>query len=240
MNHLPFYIPAVFILTTLLTIYLFYKASGKNMKLLIVIVSWMTFQSALAATGFFSFTNAVPPRLLLLLVLPLVSIAVIFSTEKGKFFLGSFDVKLLAILHTVRISIEVVLFWLFLNKTIPQLMTFEGRNFDLISGITAPLIYYFGFVKRTISIKAMIAWNFVCLAILMFTVTNAVLSAPTPLQKFAFDQPTIAVLYFPFVWLPGVVVPLAIFSHLISIRFLIKESKQKTDTTASFVIKQVA
>jgi hypothetical protein len=240
MNHLPFYIPAVFIATTFWTIYLFYKASNKNRRLLIVIAGWMTIQSVIAETGFLTITNTIPPRLILLIVLPLIAIAFIFSSEKGRLFIEHFDVKALTLLHTIRIGIEMVLFWLFLNKTMPQLMTFEGRNFDLISGITAPLIYYFGFVKQKMGAKTMLAWNFICLAILLFTVSNAILSAPTPFQKFGFDQPTIAVLYFPFVWLPGVVVPLVIFSHLISIRLLTKQIRQKSITTSPFVIKQVA
>lgn len=240
MNHLPFYIPLVFILTTLLTIYLFYSASNKNMKLLMVIAGWMTIQSAIAATGFFTVENSLPPRFLLLILLPIIGIVTIFSTVKGKSFVDGFDLKTLTLLHSTRIAIEMVLFWLFLNKVMPRLMTFEGRNFDLISGVTAPLVYYFGFVKRKMGIKTMLAWNFICVAILLFTVGNAILSAPTPLQRFGFDQPTVAVFYFPFVWLPGVVVPLVIFSHLISIRLLIKETRQKNISSSPLLMKQVA
>jgi hypothetical protein len=240
MRHLPFYIPAVFILATLLTIYLFYKASGRNMKLLMIIATWMTIQSAIAVSGFFTIENTMPPRFLLLILLPIIGIITTFSTVKGKLFIDGFDLKTLTLLHSIRIAIEMVLFWLFLDKLMPQLMTFEGRNFDLVSGISAPLIYYFGFVKKTIGIKAIIAWNCICLAILLFTVSNAILSAPTPLQRFAFDQPTIAVFYFPFVLLPGIVVPLVIFSHLITVRLLIKEIRQKNISSSPLFIKQVA
>jgi hypothetical protein len=240
MNQLPFYVPAVFILATFLTIYLFYKASKGNMKLLMIIAAWMTIQSAIAATGFFTVENSLPPRFLLLIIIPVIAIIITFSTTKGKSFIGGFDVKRLTLLHSIRIAIEIVLFWLFLNKAMPQLMTFEGRNFDLISGITAPLIYYFGFVKEKIGTKTILAWNFICLAILLFTVGNAVLSAPTPLQQFAFDQPTIAVFYFPFVWLPGVVVPIVIFSHVVTIRLLLKEIKENNLVSTSLLIKQIA
>jgi hypothetical protein len=240
MNHLPFYIPAVFILTTFLTIFLFYQASNRNRKLLIVIIAWLVIQSAIAVTGFFTVTNSLPPRFLLLIVLPFAGIIATLSTVKGKSFVDGFDMKTLTLLHTLRIPIEIVLLLLFLNKALPQLMTFEGRNFDLISGITAPLIYYFGFKKRRLGTKSMLIWNFICLFILLFTVSNAVLSAPFPFQKFAFDQPTIAVLYFPFIWLPAIVVPLVIFSHLVSIRLLLKEVKYKNLSSSTLLIKRVA
>lgn len=239
MSNLPFYIPAVFILATFLTIHLFYKASNGNVKLLMIVAAWMTIQSAIAATGFFTVENSLPPRFLLLIIIPVIGIITIFSTTKGKSFIDSFDVKTLTLLHSTRIAIEVVLFWLFLSKAMPQLMTFEGRNFDLVSGITAPLIYYFGFIKGRIGVKTILAWNVVCLAILLFTVGNAILSAPTPLQRFSFDQPTIAVFYFPFVWLPGIVVPIVIFSHLISIHLLMKKIRDKNVVSTSLLIKQV-
>ena len=61
---------------------------------------------------------------------------------------------------------EIVLFWLFLEKSVPELMTFEGRNFDIIAGITAPVIYYFGFVKNTLAKPILIGWNILCLGLL--------------------------------------------------------------------------
>jgi hypothetical protein len=239
MHHLPIYIPVVFILTTVLTISLFYRASNKNRRFLPVIIVWLIIQSAIALTGFFTVTNALPPRFLLLITLPFAGIITMFSTAKGKAFIDGFDIKTLTLLHTIRIPIEIVLFWLFLNKAVPQLMTFEGRNFDLLSGITAPLVYYFGFRKRKLGMKAIVAWNFICLFILLFTVSNAILSAPLPFQQFAFDQPTVAVFYFPFVWLPGIVVPLVIFSHLISIRLLLKEARHQHAPSTTLFVKQV-
>jgi len=47
-------------------------------------------------------------------------------------------------------------------------------------------------------------------------------------QLFAFDQPNIAILYFPFVWLPSFIVMTVLFSHLISIRRLVKNKKINT------------
>jgi len=229
MNHIPFYIPVIFILTTFLTLYIFYRASNRNTGLLMIIATWLIVQSAVATTGFFIKEDTIPPRFLLLILPPLAAIVFVFLTARGEAFIDRFDIGKLTYLHTIRIAIEMTLFGLFLNKTMPQLMTFEGRNFDLISGLTAPVVYYFGFVKRKIGLKTMLAWNVICLAILLFTVSNAVLSAPTPFQQLAFDQPTIAVLYFPFVWLPGIVVPLVIFSHLITMRSLTKELSYKKD-----------
>jgi hypothetical protein len=239
-DHLPFYIPLLFMLTTFLTVFLFYKASGKNPMFLIVAAAWMLIQSVLSAAGFFTVTDTLPPRFLLLILPPLITIIISLSTTKGKLFIDRFDTSILTLFHSIRIPVEMVLFFLFLNKAMPQLMTFEGRNFDLLSGITAPLVYYFGYSKKKLGTKILLAWNVVCLLILLFTVSNAILSAPTPFQKFGFEQPSIAILYFPFVWLPGVLVPLVISSHLITIRFLLKEVKQKNSSRLNLAVRQVA
>jgi hypothetical protein len=59
----------------------------------------------------------------------------------------------------------------------------------------------------------------------MNIVLNAVLSVPTAFQQFAFDQPNIAILYFPFNLLPAVVVPLVLLSHLVVIRQLLNNNE---------------
>jgi hypothetical protein len=130
-----------------------------------------------------------------------------------------------------------VLLWLAIYKTIPQLMTFEGRNFDILSGITAPFIYYFGYVTGKLHRSLLLIWNLLCIALLVNVVTIAILAVPTPFQKLAFDQPNIAVLYLPFIWLPAVLVPMVLFSHLVCIRQLFSVPARKRANTATFPIQ---
>jgi hypothetical protein len=139
----------------------------------------------------------------------------------GGRFLDRLDLKSLTLVHIVAIPVELVLYWLFLNKAVPKLMTFEGRNFDILSGLSAPLVWYFGFVKQKLGRIALIIWNLVCLALLLNVIPLAVLSLPTPFQRFAFDQPNIALGHFPFFLLPACIVPLVLFSHLAALRILI-------------------
>ena len=159
-----------------------------------------------------------PPRFFLLIVPPLLFIVILFFTVSGRKFIDDLNLKYLTLLHTIRVLVELVLFWLFLHKVVPQIMTFEGRNFDIFSGLTAPVIFYFGFIKKTLPNKILLLWNFICLGLLINIVAIAVLSAPFPFQQLGFDQPNIALLYFPFIWLPCCIVPLVLLSHLAAIR----------------------
>lgn len=220
MENLPAYISILFGFTTILTAWLFYKAACNSKPVILIILIWLAIQAFIARSGFYIVTDTLPPRFLLLVLPPLLGIAGLFMTPKGRKFIDSLDLKSLTILHIIRIPVELVLFLLFTYKTIPELMTFEGRNFDILSGITAPLIFYFGFVRKQLSPQIILIWNVICLGLLVNIVSNAVLSAPFPFQQFAFDQPNIAVLYFPFTWLPSCVVPLVLLSHLAAIRQL--------------------
>lgn len=100
---------------------------------------------------------------------------------------------------------------------VPEAMTFEGQNFDILSGITAPVIYFLAFRNRRVNRPLLIAWNIAALLLLANIVTIAVLAFPSPIQQIAFDQPNRAVMYFPYVWLPAVVVPIVLFSHVASL-----------------------
>lgn len=217
----------LFILITLATLLIFFAAvrhsnysKKKVTTILSGLITWLVIQGILSGNGFFEDTWSLPPKLILAILPPLLAIVFLFTTKKGKRFIDSLPLQTLTWLNTIRVPVEIGLYFLCIHKTIPQLMTFEGRNFDIISGITAPLMAWFGFVKRKIPRNVILIWNILCLILVINIVTLGILSAPTRFQQFAFEQPNIAVLYFPFNWIPAFIVPIVIFTHLVSIRQL--------------------
>jgi hypothetical protein len=131
---------------------------------------------------------------------------------------------MLTLLHVVRIPVELSLYWLASHKAVPGLMTFAGSNFDIIAGITAPVMYFVCFTGRQVKHRlVLLAWNLLCLGLLLNIVITGVLSAPFAFQRFAFDQPNIAIFFFPFVWLPSFIVMVVLLSHLAAIGQLQKK-----------------
>jgi hypothetical protein len=228
MHSIPLYLSLAFSATTLVTVALFYKASNHSKITLFLLLGWLLVQGLIARTGFYTNTTSMPPRLLALLLPPLLFIIALFITPAGKRYLDGMDLKTLTLLHTIRIPVELVLLGLFIHHTIPKVMTFEGHNFDLLSGITAPVVYYFGFVKKRIGRTGLLLWNVVCLFLLINIVITAILSVPYSFQKLGLEQPNIAVLHFPFVWLACCVVPLVLLAHLAGIRQLLLKKKATT------------
>jgi hypothetical protein len=221
MLPLPF-LNGVFVLVTFICVWMFYRASGRSRQVLLVSCGWLILQAGVTLTGFYRDFNTLPPRILFALIPALLFIAGLFFTSKGRAFLDSLNPAWLTYLHAVRIPVEIVLLLLFLEGLIPEVMTFEGRNFDILAGLSAPFVAIYGYVKKTIGRTGLLIWNFVCIGLLVNIVTTAVLSAPFPFQQLAFDQPNMAVFYYPFIWLPAFIVPIVLLAHLAVIRQLFR------------------
>ena len=209
----PVWVELMFLVTTLATIVLFYMANGRPLITTIFIIAWAVVQSLLAYGGFYTVIDTSPPRLMFILI-PIVLVMIFgLLPKQRRWFNKTRDVKYSTLLHTVRLPVEITLYMLFVNRMVPELMTFEGRNFDIIMGITAPVVAWL-LVRNKMGRKALIAWNVIGLCLVLFIMVNGVLSAQTPFQQFAFDQPNRGIAYFPFVLLPAVIVPIVIWTHL--------------------------
>ena len=220
LDVLPVYYNLLAISLTFIVMFLFYMASNFSSKVLLLSVVWLLVQGAISYTGFYT-KITIPPRFILLIAPIFGFLLSLFFTKSGRAFIYGLNLKFLTSIHLIRIPVEFGLHTLFVYKLIPQIMTYEGLNFDIIMGITAILILLFGWSGGVPRKKLQLAWNFLGLILIFTIITISILSAQTPLQQFGFDQPNIAVLYFPYCWLPGYIVPIVVFSHLASIRKLV-------------------
>ncbi|WP_276482437.1 hypothetical protein [Paraflavitalea pollutisoli] len=221
MNNIPGYISLIFTVTTALSLYLFYRATKPSGTTVMVILTWLALQGILAFFGFYLVTETTPPRFILAIAPALITILLLFLLPPGRQWMDSWKLQRLTWLHVVRVPVELVLFWLYQHGQVPLLMTFEGSNPDILSGLTAPLIAWLAFRSGSPRRALLIAWNLLCLGLLLNIVIRAILSAPTPFQQWGFEQPNIGVLQLPFVWLPAFIVPVVLLSHLAALRQLL-------------------
>lgn len=221
---LPLYVPIVFVVTTLATIW-FLMAAAKPAgadsfpykTLLFLIPLWLLLTGFLATTDFYRNPESMPPRVLVFGVWPAVFLIVGYFIFFRRSFIDKLSLKNLTLLHVIRVPVEIVLLWLFQAGTVPRIMTFEGWNFDILSGVTAPLVYFLAFRNNRVNRPLLIVWNILALGLLANIVTIAVLSFQGPMQRLAFEQSNIGVTYLPFIWLPAIVVPIVLFAHLASL-----------------------
>ena len=224
LSNLPNYIPIIFGLTTAFTVFFCYFIVSKSSqhahlanRVLFLLLAWLLFQFGMAYSGI---SYAVKPTVFLLGGVPLLLLTLwLLLSKKGQAFIDDLPLHYLIFLSIVRIPVEMVLYWLFEQGAVPEIMTFAGRNFDILPGIAAPFVAFLAFKKKG---KALIwAWSIIGTILLLSIITHAILSAELPVQQFGFEQPNIAIFHAPFNWLATFVAPMVLLTHFIILRRLI-------------------
>jgi hypothetical protein len=184
----------------------------------IVIFAWLMFTLIIGLTGYLNEFTDKPPRILLITFPPLIFILLVFNMKGFHALTSALDSFWFIYPQSFRILMELILILLYRYKVIPLQMTFEGWNFDILIGLTAPVVAYYCFNKKLWPQWVATIWNVMGLLTLANIVTIALLSTPYPFRQFMNEPANTVIFYFPFVWLPGFVVPFAVLLHLLSIR----------------------
>lgn len=77
--------------------------------------------------------------------------------------------------------------------------------------------------KGNIGRRGIIAWNLVCLVLLLNIDMTAILSTPSPWRVFMNEPANYVVTHFPIALLPASLVPLAYYPHFMSFRQMSQE-----------------
>lgn len=213
----------IFISTSIAAIALFWLGTGKSKAVLAAGLLWWMAVALLSATGFFQHTKYALPRVMLAVNLPAILYVIWMYRQLP---VSRISENHLLAVHMLRVPVELVLYRLFLEGKVPLVMTFKGWNPDIITGISAiVLLLYTLYTGKSLNRRLFRIWNIAGIIFLAIIVTIAVLSAPSPLQQFAYHQPNVAILQFPYTLLPGMVVPLVLLSHLLCLK---SSSSRKT------------
>lgn len=181
-----------------------------------VLIIWFFLIAFLSLSGIMQRYAWHSANIMLVLMPPVLAVFMIAFSRRGGILLKHIPLSGLTYLQSFRVVVEVLMWMLFLNEQLPVHMTFEGRNYDILAGLTAPV------VALTLSKNkiVMIFWNLFSLALLLNIFITGILSAPTPFQQFFAEPGTAILMKFPFVLLPAFLVPMALLLHLLSLRKL--------------------
>ncbi len=185
------------------------------------LAAWLACTAWLSLSGLAGDFSSFPPPMMPLVLLPPLVVA-LFLTFSDRFgaVLRHVPVQWLLYLQSFRMAVEVLLWALHAQGLLPVQMTFEGLNFDVLTGITAPLAAYLVTTRPQWRRPILLGWNLAGLALLGTIVVISILSLPTPLRAFTNEPANTIVTRFPFIWLPGFLVPLAYSLHFFALRQL--------------------
>ena len=198
-----------------------------NLRFISAIIVWVITLTVLSVSGFFNEFSMFPPRVVIVLIIPLLTIIFLTFSKSLTVILSGIPAQWLVYIQSFRIVVEILLWMLFMDNLLPVQMTFEGRNWDILVGITAPFIGYLCFHGNRYRRNLAIVWNVLGLLLLLNILIIAVLSMPTSIRLFMNEPANTIVATFPFVFLPGILVPVAYTMHIFSLKQLIGNGKDQ-------------
>lgn len=193
-------------------------AVGKKMlPLIILLVAWGGYTFWLSKSEIL-YDLSLPPRFPLLVFFPLIIIYTVFYIKnKNNPFIQSIPLKWTTYFQSFRILVELLLLFTFYKGIIPWEATFEGYNYDVLMGVSAPLVAYF-LIHKGANKKLLYAWNILGILMVLFVgfiigtsfYQPQIWGSETPIVKTAF-------LTMPYFLIPCFLAPLAIFIHVVSL-----------------------
>lgn len=179
---------------------------------------WMAATLAASASGRLSFTST-PPTMMVVIVLSLALALRLGLSGAGGRLAAGVPLAVLVGLQGFRLPLELLLHRAYGEGLMPVQMSYSGRNFDIVTGITAIVLgAALWMAPQRVSPRLVMAWNALGFALLLNILTIAILSAPTPLRVFTNEPANVWITRAPFVWLPAVFVLAALAGHVVVFR----------------------
>ena len=157
-----------------------------------------------------------PPGIAFIFV-PVVLFLVFFIVRVRSSAALAFPLWIILGMQSFRIVVELFLHQLWIEGLIPRMLTFAGANVDIYIGASAPLIAWLS-TRGRLGMRLALLWNVLGLLALANVVTRAVLTAPGPVNLIHAEGPNLMFGTFPFMFIPGFFVPLAVVLHVLAIR----------------------
>lgn len=178
--------------------------------------AWMGLTATIAAQGTFREWNRVPPSIAVLVLLITVISGRLAFGGVGRRLAEQIPLWILVGIQGFRFPLELAMHGMYERGIMPEQMSYSGRNFDILTGISAIAVAALvatGHAGRGL----VIAWNIIGLVLLVNIVGVALVSTPI-FAVVGQERLNIWITYPPFIWLPAVMVLAALTGHLIIFR----------------------
>jgi len=184
----------------------------------LVAIGWMSITWIAADRGLMRRWDLTPPPFALLMAGVLFLALCLSLGRFGERLAIGLPLWTLVAVQSFRFPLETAMHSLYEAGMMPVQMSYSGRNFDIVTGITALVLL--PLVRRGRAVWLVWVWNVMGSALLLNIMAIAVLSTPR-VAAFGATRLNTFVGYTPFVWLPAVMVLAALAGHLLIFRALV-------------------
>lgn len=179
--------------------------------------AWMTATWLGASTGVFRLWDATPPPFAFLVIAIAALACLLAFSPLGTRLITAVPLWVLILVQSFRLPLELAMHARYEQGIMPVQMSYSGRNFDIVTGLTALAVA--AIVRHRKGRGVALAWNVMGLVLVLNVVTVGILSTPR-FAYFGSDRLNVWITYPPYVWLPAVMVLAAIAGHLLIFRSL--------------------
>jgi hypothetical protein len=195
------------------------RASTRLAWVVGILAAWAALTAGLAYHGDLADFGSGRARLPALVLIELAFVGWLAFGSRSSLYLAQIPQPVLIGFQSFRIPVELLLAGLASRKLLAVEMTFYGRNFDVLIGISAvALAWWVASKGEEPSRHLIVGWNMLGLTLLSSVLIHGLLSIPYPYQPLQLSVPTIVIAFFPMVWLPAILVPIAFLLHAVSLR----------------------
>jgi hypothetical protein len=182
------------------------------------VAGWLALTGAAAASGRLRF-DTVPPTMALPIVAMVVLTVALGLSPVGARLASGVPLAALVAVQGFRLPLELAMHCAAEEGLMPRAMSYSGFNFDIVTG-TLALVVAGLLAAGKLPRWGVAAWNLIGFALLVNVMVIANLAAPTPLRVFHEEPANVWITAFPWVWLPTVMVPMALLGHIVVFRRL--------------------
>lgn len=179
---------------------------------------WLAATALAASQGVLRF-EGVPPTMPLFMAVTLGTALVLAFSGVGRRLALGVPLGALVLAQGFRLPLELIMHRLAEDGLMPVQMSYAGLNFDIVTGLLAIPLGFFVLRGRA-PLWLVRAWNVVGFVLLLNVLVIAMLSTPTPFRVFQGEPANVWITMAPWVWLPALLVPIALVGHIVVFRAL--------------------
>lgn len=211
---LPNYVNYTLLACLVIAMVLSFFSSNKKALNVGIMAIWVGGLALLGISGLLPTKSSMVPWLVFFTPIVLLYVATIIPGARN--YMRGIKDEQLHHLHLWRVPFAFVLLWFYQAQITPLGLTFEGYNYDIIIGLTAPVIGSLAFSQKMLTKEIVLGWNGLGIVFLLIS-TGLIFMELTVNQK--------ALLLFndlPYLAIFGFLLPLSLFAHVLSIYRILK------------------
>ncbi len=197
-------------------------APGSATRAGLVLAAWMAGTGLLAGSGTLARFDVLPPPMALLMAAVFVVAFGVGVSPAGGTLAAAVPLSTLVGLQAFRLPLELVMHHAAQVGIMPPELSYAGYNYDILTGAGALAIVVAMGTGRHVPRAIVWAWDVWGIGCLL--VITAIAVATSPMVRAFGDDPrhlNTWVLHVPYVWLPAVLVVVALAGHVVVTRALL-------------------